>query len=162
MRGSLWSVSRGVSLLRFEAKKWALDGGSVYSVPGGSIWPFRPENQSNLYKSNKISKQITQESYFTNIDKSEVEPITEMDLFPSQNSKVNIFPNPTNGIVFICGNNSTFISLIQINDLNGVTVYSTKLLSNKVQIDLSSYNSGIYIVRIFTENKVFMSKLVKL
>ena len=42
MRGSLWSVSRGVSLLRFGAKSASLSGGLLYSVPGGSIWPFRP------------------------------------------------------------------------------------------------------------------------
>lgn len=63
-----------------------------------------------------------------------------------------VFPNPSSGIINI----NTKIDNAQIFDLNGRFLLST----SSQQIDLSSFDKGIYVLKIKTSNKLFVEKVV--
>jgi len=68
---------------------------------------------------------------------------------------INIYPNPTNGIINFdkVGN----ITKVEITDISGKIV---KTFSNK-NIDISELNSGIYFLKIKTDNETVVTKVIK-
>ncbi|WP_339889469.1 T9SS type A sorting domain-containing protein [uncultured Flavobacterium sp.] len=75
--------------------------------------------------------------------------------------EIAIYPNPTNEILNIKYGTSTIdIKSIEIHDLLGKVVYQTK--SKTELINVSSLNSGIYLITISTENSgKIVKKLIK-
>ncbi|MGB1248626.1 MAG: T9SS type A sorting domain-containing protein [Chitinophagales bacterium] len=69
---------------------------------------------------------------------------------------LNVYPNPTTGIVNIAVGNEK-ISSIKIIDLAGRVV---KQYSNESQINVSSINVGIYMLEIANEDKRSIVKLI--
>lgn len=75
-------------------------------------------------------------------------------------NKISIFPNPTNGkINFEFADNN--ILEINISDISGKTIIEKNNIQQNETIDLSSYNSGIYIIKIRTNDEIFTTKIVK-
>ena len=72
------------------------------------------------------------------------------------NSDINIFPNPTNGIIYL----STPVNTINIEiyNLNGQMI--TKL-KQKSKIDLAELTDGFYFVKIITQNREYYKKIIK-
>lgn len=87
-----------------------------------------------------------------------------MNLGKIQEDPVFVFPNPSNGeIINVMSRNPDILSL-EIVSLLGQTVQSSNFNLNAVQnvtMDVSSLSTGTYIVRIFTDNKVYLKKWIK-
>jgi hypothetical protein len=64
-----------------------------------------------------------------------------------KNSKIKIYPNPTNNIINIEGLNKNENNTIQIFDVQGKLVIS-KTINERGTIDLSELNKGIYVIKI--------------
>ena len=60
---------------------------------------------------------------------------------------VRFYPNPTNNIINIEGLNKNENNNIQIFDMQGKLVI-TKIFTEKVMIDLSELNNGVYVINI--------------
>lgn len=76
-----------------------------------------------------------------------------------KNSVENLYfyPNPTNGLIII--NRNDRIREIEIYDLNGNRLRIEK--SNVEIIDISNFENGIYLLKIVTENKCSIQKIIK-
>ena len=76
------------------------------------------------------------------------------------NNGISIYPNPTNGIINIefADNN---IQQIIISDITGKTIAEKNNIQQNKTIDLSNFESGIYIIKIQTDNEIFTTKIVK-
>ena len=76
---------------------------------------------------------------------------------------IRIFPNPTSGIVFLDSENiNSNQILIEIVSINGQLVYKKEYSSLiNEQIDLSGQVSGIYFIKIRTENEIRIMKILK-
>jgi hypothetical protein len=72
-------------------------------------------------------------------------------------NKVGFYPNPVKDILFVKTENK--INSISIFNINGLKVFEGNLVDNK--IDLSTLNSGIYFVKIETENESTFKKIIK-
>ncbi len=70
-----------------------------------------------------------------------------------------IYPNPSNGIIFLKNNLNDDIQNIYIIDLTGKIVLNLK--SNLSQINVQNLEKGIYILSIKSENKIYNYKIVK-
>ena len=68
------------------------------------------------------------------------------------NSKVNIYPNPSNGQFVIYSKNTSFN--IEIIDATGKVIYQQESVSNTSDIDLKTISSGIYTVKLTYENEI--------
>lgn len=76
----------------------------------------------------------------------------------NQNS-VSIYPNPTSGILNFDFAAST-IQKITILGILGREITSDHSLTNN-SIDLSNFENGIYVIKIYTNNEIITSKIVK-
>ncbi len=75
------------------------------------------------------------------------------DLNPS---KISVYPNPTNGIVYV--NSKEKVNKLELYNLNGQKIKET----NSVELNLNELPKGIYILKINLENKTTQTvKVVK-
>lgn len=78
-------------------------------------------------------------------------------------SKATLFPNPTNDFISI--SNSNTIERIAIYDINGRLIQTKKLDSNnaldKITIDISDFESGIYLFVMKSDNGQQIERIIK-
>ena len=79
-----------------------------------------------------------------------------------ENKKVNIYPNPTSNNIIVeldetLLNNAT----IKIYDGIGKLILSEKIVTEKNNYKLNTYENGIYTVRILSDNKQIVQRIVK-
>ena len=77
----------------------------------------------------------------------------------TDNQNISVYPNPTDGIVFVqtvCTPSLPY--RIIVCNLLGQTLQETTAQGNAT-LDLSGFGQGIYLVRIATENGVFVQKV---
>jgi hypothetical protein len=65
-----------------------------------------------------------------------------------KNSNVEIFPNPANDVICVSGEFISGASL-EIMDLSGRILYKEKLTDSKTTLDISCFNSGVYLLSVF-------------
>ena len=99
-----------------------------------------------LYTSGELSDGI----FLTYVNQCEHTSVAEV----SENN-VSLYPNPTDGIVNI---ESTGTMTISVMNMLGQKVIETTATDN-ANIDLSGFESGIYMVRIETENGIKTEKI---
>ena len=73
---------------------------------------------------------------------------------------INIFPNPNNGIFNINMEMQNELTTVLVLNSVGKVVRNKKLLDSKPVIDISDQPKGIYFVKISSENKVKVEKIV--
>lgn len=87
-----------------------------------------------------------------------------MNLGKIQEDPVFVFPNPSNGEIVNVKSRNPDISKIEIISLLGQTIRTSEFGSSSIQnvsIDVSSLSTGTYIIKIFTDNNVYLKKLIK-
>ena len=79
------------------------------------------------------------------------------DLIENKNS-FKIFPNPANNKITL---NSIEKSIIEITDISGQIIETYQQNNSNLTIDISSYPSGIYFVKVKAKEKMFVQKIIK-
>ena len=69
---------------------------------------------------------------------------------------ITVYPNPVNNTLYIAGNSERYD--IEVYSLLGQRVMTA---SNSSEIDVSSFNEGIYLIKISTENTTTVKRIVK-
>jgi Outer membrane protein Omp28/Secretion system C-terminal sorting domain len=84
------------------------------------------------------------------------------ELINAQNENITLYPNPANNTLFINTNMEFEISNISVyNTIGQEVLVSEKNNLNKVSLDVSSLNKGIYIIQFTTSNlRQFTKKFV--
>jgi len=77
------------------------------------------------------------------------------DIEENIDERINVYPNPTNGLLNVNGNGMMHIT---VSNMLGQRQIETTAQDNAV-IDLNNYSQGIYIVRIETSNGVKVQKV---
>jgi hypothetical protein len=74
---------------------------------------------------------------------------------------VSVYPNPTNSLISVDFDDNIITSYV-LYDIQGREVLSeNKLFNDSFDIDLSSFNSGIYLLKIATDKGDFTQKVIK-
>jgi hypothetical protein len=78
-------------------------------------------------------------------------------------SSVILHPNPTDGIFTIEFTDNIDLSnaFIHIVNIDGLTIFSQKVQTEKVVIDLSVFSAGTYLVKIQSDKQNITKKLLK-
>ena len=71
-----------------------------------------------------------------------------------------IAPNPAKEITIISSNNGNIINSIDVINANGQTILNRKANSSSIELNLSNYSKGYYIVIIRTNNEVVSKQLI--
>ncbi|UKN00985.1 T9SS type A sorting domain-containing protein [Paracrocinitomix mangrovi] len=93
------------------------------------------------------------------VDTSACETIATVGFDSYTSEKLVIYPNPTNGEVYIQLPQVDGAFEVNIFSLDGKLVQRDVLNSNNSMIDLSNLNSGIYTIQIINQDKRFISKV---
>lgn len=70
--------------------------------------------------------------------------------------EVRVYPNPTDGMLKI---EAASMTQITVYNLVGQAVYEGKVSGNEAAVDMSMFGSGVYMVRIQTEEGCFVQKI---
>jgi len=82
--------------------------------------------------------------------------VTDVFQNESSNNEINVYPNPTSGILKVVANSN--INEVVVLDMIGNEMMIESANSNKVSLDLSSLAKGMYLVKVVTDED---SKVVK-
>jgi len=74
---------------------------------------------------------------------------------------VNVYPNPTTGLITIETEDFSNSTKLVITDLLGKTLVSKQMNSNKEIINMSQYESGIYFIKVYDNLKQKTIKVIK-
>jgi hypothetical protein len=77
-----------------------------------------------------------------------------------QYEKCLIYPNPVNSFLTVETDNSEN-HILEIHSLNGKLIYSRRIEGSTFQIDLSSFQKGIYIISVRSRVQVWTEKIIK-
>jgi PKD repeat protein len=115
------------------------------------------ENPTHLYSENGnyLLTQYTTNGCGTDSVSHEVF-VNELGLNENSEQTITIHPNPTSGFVTISANNQPLE--VSIIDFLGA-IYPMELKNNT--IDMSDFSTGIYIVLIKSQNRVFTTRIIK-
>jgi len=76
-------------------------------------------------------------------------------------SKFAVYPNPVNNIINFSNEANAIVDTVEMTDLNGRVVKSQKVNATEGQISVSDLATGIYMMRISTDQGVATKKIVK-
>lgn len=151
---------------------------STYTDPFGGeiVWFENLDGQGSFGSKNIISTEVQfpRDVYAADIDHDGdmdvlsasqnddkiawYENMTIIGIEENQLTNLNIYPNPTKGLVFINSKTETIIS-ITVFDVLGKKVL--QLNGNIQQVDISNLQSGIYFLRITTDSGSLVQKIIK-
>jgi uncharacterized repeat protein (TIGR01451 family) len=72
-----------------------------------------------------------------------------------------IYPNPTNNILNIQNKENSIITKVNVIDLLGKTIFTSKYEISNVTVNLTNLNSGIYFVEIYSNELKTVQKVIK-
>lgn len=76
-------------------------------------------------------------------------------------SNFNIFPNPVKNVINFSNDSNAVVSLVEMTDLNGRVIKSQKVNATEGQISVSDLATGMYMMKITTDQGVAVKKIVK-
>ena len=143
--------------------------GAAYSTDGGLTWDYLyTDNMTTQFLDVEfVSTTIGWAGSFVNaagsdsgIFKYTGGPVGLPWNTPDQEI-INVFPNPTTGIVNVGINNMMSSELnVNVYDLVGKLVYSSKETEKFFQLDLGSLEKGLYMIEVTSGTKVQKSKIM--
>ncbi|RLD60946.1 MAG: hypothetical protein DRJ05_03640 [Bacteroidetes bacterium] len=74
--------------------------------------------------------------------------------------RIYIYPNLTKGKIYFENTNSN-IQKLSISDIGGKTIIENTEIQQNVTIDLSNYESGIYILTVQNDKEVLTTRILK-
>jgi len=82
--------------------------------------------------------------------------------FKTLSYALDVFPNPTNGVVYIKTNDNFSNSNLSIIDMTGQEIYRAEdIRIIKYSVDLNSFASGIYYLKVFNNEETKIVRLIK-
>jgi len=76
-------------------------------------------------------------------------------------SNFSVFPNPVKNVINFSNNANAVVSLVEMTDLNGRVIKSQKVNATEGQISVSDLATGMYMMKITTDQGVAVKKIVK-
>ena len=78
----------------------------------------------------------------------------------SENKQFNIYPNPTSGLLNI-DSSASCIHKITISNITGRTLFEKTGKHQHETLNLSNLKKGVYIIKITTDDKRYVNKIIK-
>ena len=102
---------------------------------------------------------ITASVNFLNFDTVSLTSVLNVNDFLS--SKFAVYPNPVNNIINFSNDANAVVSSVEMADLNGRVVKTVKVNATEGQISVSDLATGMYMMKITTDQGVAIKKIVK-
>ncbi len=155
------------------------DGETIYTVSGTEFDPTQSSDNCDFTTSNDFNNEATLDGAELPIGTTTVEwTITDnannsatcsfdIQVDAAVNgieallqNGISIYPNPTNGKLNFEFTKDIF-QKISLFDITGKTIIEKTEVSQNTSIDLSGFETGIYIIKLQTDNKILTTKIMK-
>ena len=137
--------------------KWKSFTGGAYTIPEKTY--YIKTDDDKVYRLFFLSFAGTATGNLS-FKYKEVTPTAGIEDF-ANNSSFAIYPNPTaNKNVTVALNNITEKATVSVYSITGAKVFETTLTANAQELNLSTLNSGIYLVRVEAGNNAEVKRLV--
>ncbi len=93
----------------------------------------------------------------SNINNYDFEGVIEITF----SDKIKIYPNPTNDMFLIQTESQNNSYSLEILNILGEVVYKNIFTTNIEQVDLSSQPTGVYFIKLQSENNMMVKKIIK-
>jgi hypothetical protein len=127
---------------------WIGEDKGTPQVEWATIWMFMDDPGAWFYLSNYGLNQ-------TPMIRLGFEPFLSAEN-SSMNETVKVFPNPTSGMINVCGAENATISIYNVT---GQLVASVENAARIQTIDMSDFAEGNYVVKVVSDTKITTSKI---
>ncbi|MCQ2974746.1 MAG: putative Ig domain-containing protein [Bacteroidales bacterium] len=123
------------------------------------------DNENQHSSHHNSDNNTNQKGNYNDLDNNDEfqKDVKREDVVINRTKDVKLYPVPTNGIVNIeLGDLLIENSSVNLKVINGLgqVIISTNLVNQKSQIDLTGYRKGIYFVRLTTNDRIVVKKIV--
>ncbi|MGB0390195.1 MAG: T9SS type A sorting domain-containing protein [Salibacteraceae bacterium] len=89
-----------------------------------------------------------------------IEPAMNLEKVTQSDNSINIYPNPTNGVLNFESTNN--IEKIEVYNTIGGLVYKNFYKNkNRVLVDLESLHNNMYLIKLYSQNEVSTHRIIK-
>ncbi|WP_299684931.1 T9SS type A sorting domain-containing protein [uncultured Dokdonia sp.] len=119
---------------------------------------IRHELSSNELKftENNKGEELVQKQVFNTTD----EILNVIDI--PESFSVKAYPNPTKDVLTITTNTLQEVVDISIFSALGKVMYSSRVANNQFDVDMSTYDKGVYFLRVDSKDKTEVLKIIKI
>ena len=116
--------------------------------------------------SDQTANDYTEVVHYTviGVDNITANWVVEVKLYNSiedyTKNKFNIYPNPAKEKIHIELKNTTKYYRFQIVDITGKIIFKQSILNNKTEIDISNFDTGIYLIMLQNKNEIYTERLI--
>jgi len=139
--------------LSFDRQTNILYGTLLEQADGAGVYSFNTENgEATLIHDLNLEYPITA---------CAIIPSSLVNINQEENTIINIYPNPSNGVFNIDFKTFTEVLNVSITDITGKIIYqlANANCKSQIQIDLSNQNKGIYFIRLFNNSSSYNYKI---
>ncbi len=122
----------------------------VYTAPTAGIYYFAFNDVSAAATTATATLRLDTVNFATNLSTSDF-----------LSTKFAVYPNPANDIINFSNEDNAIVSSVEILDLNGRVVKSVKVNATQGQISVSDLATGLYMMKISTDQGVATKKIIK-
>ena len=135
------------------------NGTILKTINGGTIWTTQTSGISNWL--NSVCFTNTNTGYACS-DAGSILKTTNGGVFVAENDlldgHLNVFPNPASDYLIIETTEKTFIEILNIE---GQLLKRLEANGNKINVDISMFSSGVYIIKATTDKGITTKRFLK-
>lgn len=143
-----WLTSISVDVYATDA---GTDNGTTYNSGDDDTNP--PDNISSLENTFPFSDQIIGTFVFT------IDPVLSVSTSELEKS-ISVYPNPNKGRIYINNSGNNILEKAIVYTTNGRKVKEFKLVTNQNSLDVNTLTSGLYFLKLNSDNGSITKKLV--
>ena len=141
------STFAGIGTVGFSGDGGAATAAKLYGPEGLAF-----DGSGNLYITDRYNDRIRKVSVSAGS--------THSPIYNAGYEKLNVYPNPTGGMVTIELRGYTGMMNINVMDVNGKVVIRKSCINNKIELNLGDRAKGIYLLNVAADGKQFTGEIV--
>ena len=125
-----------------------------YLWSDGQTTPIATNLEPGTYSLTVTDSNGCENEFMTTL---EVTSVVNLDL----KNRINIFPNPVRTELNVLIEESSTINELKVYSLSGKLLLEKEVVSKQLKIDVSSFDSGYYLIRFLTDQEEFSMPFIK-